>query len=510
MSLFCLQTRFNKRSQPSLIKDIPQIVTRNSSSKTSLNELQMESLTSNVRKATTNGKTWRSRRTGEHSDFSHNCEEQTFDRQDQNGKFLSDLVSCNGGNPLPQDDKVDNELNGFKKREDSKDVTDMDIAEDLDSNKKKSKTGKHLRTLVHRLAPTPGFVDKNSLPSDLLSRRRVPRLASLNAAAKVNVFFEPSSPLAGRSLTDIMHHSRKVSAGEDDCSEDAMTDKESNLSKAKGRPRLVSISKSDSNYLQSPNSLSRAAHASLGNASELNDENIPSGSSLKRAQDESVEELEAKRTRLDQNGLYTTIITNKRFHKGKEVADVGLQVELPKKTAGDTLGTSSNRPGYCTCRPSQVIDVPIHSHVTTYSGSVQVSIPITKTHRLTPQAPNKPAPELALGELACRSKRVAGLNSRAMLNAILTQERKLPSAHSGARQRKVQTKKGFYEHGLSNTVPSVLKIPKINFAATSTSNFSTFGRGKAFVSQQAKAAGTGSQWPKSAVLSHGGPKVRFT
>ena len=460
----------------------------------------------NIRKTTSQGKMWRSRKTVSEIatvSSSLNSNEQTPDIQDKNGKpYEVDFVSTTNGGSLPEEASVDGGLSELKKtvKEEVKDIMEVD---DPECSKEKSKTGKHLKTLVHRLAPTPGFVDKNSLPSDLQSRRRVRRVASLNAAAKVNVFFEPSSPLAGRSLTDIMQHSKKVQGSESDCDEQSS---DPGWMKPKTRPRLVCISKSDSNYLQSPSLLSAAAHSSLRSAGVLNDENIPNGSSLKREPDDSsTDEVDTKRTKLDQNGRYATIITNRRFQNGKEVVDVGLQVELSKKRAPATM--SGNKAAQCTCRMSNEIDIPVKSYVSTYVNGTLVSIPITKTHKLIPQVPEKPLPELTQGDIACRSKRIAGLNSRAMLNAILTQDRKLPSTQVVTKQRKTLAKKGCYEHGLNNTVPSMLKIPKINFAATSTSNFSTFNRGKAFGSQQGKATISGSLWQKSAVLSHDGPKV---
>lgn len=501
-SISGVQTRFNKRSQPvPLMKDVSQVVTRNSSSKSSMENLNA----ANLRKTTTTLKLWRSRRTAEETPDSGSLldsNEQTSNSQDKEEKPCDDLYSYDAAGcvPLPLEVSVEDGLCKLNNIKDEKDVI-TEIDDDPDSNKEKSKTGKQLKTLVHRLAPTPGFVDKNSLPSDLQSRRRVRRLASLNAAAKVNVFFEPSSPLAGRSLTDIMQHSKKVQGGESDCDEQN-TNQENGFVKSKGRPKLVCISKSDSNYLQSPGLLSEAAHTTIRITGELNDENIPNGPSMKREQDDSADGFEVKRTKVDQNGRYATIITNKRFEKGKEVVDVGVQVELPKKVAGRSPG---NRTTYCTCRPSKILDIPVNSYVSTYNNGSLVSIPLTKIHRLTPHVPVKPPPELTQG-LACRSKRVAGLNSRAMLNAILTEDRKVSSAQYGTKQHKTYAKKVFSEHGLNNTVPSKLKIPKINFAATSTSNFSAFGRGKVFGGPQGKTTMTALLWQKSAIVSHDGPK----
>lgn len=371
----------------------------------------------------------------------------------------------------------------------------------------KMRSGRQLKTMVNRLAPSPGFVDKNSLPADLMNPRRVRRVASINARAKVNVLFEPSSPLAGRSITDIMTHSKKVQ-GEDECHE--FSDEAYSV-KQRGRPRLASISTNDSNFLRRPELLSEAAHEFIENTHYRPDsENSTNSTSLKRAHDGGELELGGAkmmkfeagfmRRNFEQNGDYSnTIITERRFVKGKEVVDVGLQVKIPKLRLGNGLEPSIQ----CTCRSSTLVDIPVKSYVSTYANGTLVSIPITKTHRLTPHVPEKPLPELTQGDLANRSKRVAGLNSRAMLQAILSEERPKPPVQDASKTaKKLQQKKSYYEHGLSNTVPSKLKIPKINFAATSTSNFG----GRKMLGNQKTPCST---WSKSNLASHDGPKVAF-
>ena len=82
---------------------------------------------------------------------------------------------------------------------------------DVSEHKRNRRTRTRHTSMLERLAPTPGYVDKTSmdLEGGSLAQRRTPRMASLNAAAKVNVFFEPSSPLAGRSLFEIQQHATK-------------------------------------------------------------------------------------------------------------------------------------------------------------------------------------------------------------------------------------------------------------------------------------------------------------
>ena len=462
--------------------EIPQIVTRNSNTRRQGSDIAKEAMTSTVNRGPGNSSYLRPRRAvgymdsiSETRDDEKNNEALSYQGEEDGTLLDSECnVAVNG-------DNVGNE----------------GTVEDA-----KSKHGRQLKTMVNRLAPSPGFVDKNSLPSDLMTRKRVKRVASVNAAAKVTFILEQSSPLAGRSMNNINSHSKKLQH-EDNFQEFA---DESYTVKPRGRPRLENISTNNSSFLKNPQVLSDTAHAYFANSSESENSVTLTGrreNSLKRLPENDAEFFKAKRVKMDggfmgrkyeQNGDYNTIITDRRFVKGKEVVDVGLQVKIPKVKSSKDRDSSIQ----CTCRSSTMMDIPVKSYVSTYANGTLVSIPITKTHRLTPQVPEKPLPELAQGDLANRSKRVAGLNSRAMLNAILCEERQVPAVDNTTKPtRKLPQKKSYYEHGLSNTVPSKLKIPKINFAATSTSNFG----GRKVIGNQKTA------WSKSGLSSHDGPKV---
>lgn len=460
------------------MNEITQVTTRNSTTRRQANDLSREAMTSI-------SSYLRPRRAVEYVDSGR---ETRLDGGNNDGG-----VSYKDEQGTFMDNECGMEVNGESEGH------DMD--NEGTEGDPKTKSGKHLKTMVNRLAPTPGFVDKNSLPSDLMTRSRVKRVASLNAAAKSKAMF----------INELTTHSKKVQ-DEDDFEE--VVD-ESYPHKPRGRPRLASISTNNSNFRRSPEDLNDNTHAFIGNTVALNSENAlavkhlhENSASLKRLQEADSELYEAKRVKFDrrflrrkyeQNGDYNTIITHRRFLKGKEVVDVGLQVKLPKINPSKNHDSSIQ----CTCRPPTVMDIPLKSYVSTYANGTLVSIPITKTHRLNPQVPEKPLPELAQGDLANRSKRVAGLNSRAMLNAILCEERHVPSVQNEAKPaRKLPQKKSYYEHGLSNTVPSKLKIPKINFAATSTSNFG----GRKIVGPQKTST---AMWPKSGIASHDGPKVRI-
>ena len=91
----------------------------------------------------------------------------------------------------------------------------------LEKAQKKAAKSQNLRnrltSMIDKLQTSQGFVDRVELsmkPEDLVPMRRTPRMASLNAIAKVNALVESSSPLAGKSIDEIKKtaHEKKVIA----------------------------------------------------------------------------------------------------------------------------------------------------------------------------------------------------------------------------------------------------------------------------------------------------------
>ncbi|XP_031559111.1 uncharacterized protein LOC116295449 [Actinia tenebrosa] len=335
-------------------------------------------------------------------------------------------------------------------------------------------------SLLDRLAPTPGFVDKPSVDVDIgsLARRRTPRMASLNAAAKVNLFFEPASPIAGRS--DTHHQSRRMSKGSSDKDYDGglrngSTSYDDNLFE-NDECVLQEISSTSDGYLtfESLATIEKQENIQyISKGKEILVENgrpegpkIGQKRKLEAADSTSEGTVKRGRKKFDINNMLyereqqlemecdTTTDANI-----KTMVDACIQVDLPRPPQ---------------LKHIRVLSVPIKGQIYTQSGS----IPFTKSHLIAPGAPPRPPVEHTISKKAS-TKRTASLNAQAMLNAMMAKDGPLhkmknasnlliPHAkNSKSSKENIATKNS---QNLVNVPP--LRIPKINFAATSTSNFS--------------------------------------
>ncbi|KAK3751850.1 hypothetical protein QZH41_009673 [Actinostola sp. cb2023] len=337
-------------------------------------------------------------------------------------------------------------------------------------------------SLLDRLAPTPGFVDKPSVEveGDSLARRRTPRMASLNAAAKVNLFFEPSSPLAGRSMNEIQHHSarriskssleREVEDGfrngsttydDDDLfenNEDYISHEISSTSDVHFRSELEVPKENQKKFRTN----TKDCHFINGNPLSPKP-----GQKRKLEPDSTSEGVKKGRKKFDINKMLFKREQQQLEMKCdtttdaccKTMVDACIQVDLPRPTP---------------LKHIRVLSVPIKGQIYTTSGS----IPFTKSHLVTPGPPVRPPIEHTLSKTAS-TKRTASLNAQAMLNAMMSKDgplHKLKSAEDILVYR-AKYKKSSKEN-IASQIPqdsvnlTPLRVPKINFAATSTSNFS--------------------------------------
>lgn len=373
------------------------------------------------------------------------------------------------------------ELSRRKSRNSSKlDHFDIDSS---DGKATRRKSGARMpSSLLDRLASTPGFVDKPSVEveGDSLARRRTPRMASLNAAAKVNLFFEPSSPLAGRSMNEIQHHAtRRKSSLEremeasfrngtgyvDDEDDDIFENNDDYVSQE--------ISSTSDGHFQ--NELEVPKENQIKSETKTKSHIFTNGNTIigklggqkrKFEPDSTSEGVKRSRKKFDINnmlfqreqqlGMECDTTTDPCY---KTMVDACIQVDLPRPTP---------------LKHIRVLSVPIKGQIYTSSGS----IPFTKSHLVAPGPPAKPPIEHTLSKKAS-TKRTASLNAQAMLNAMMSRDgplHKYKSAGNFLAQRSKYNKSS--KENVATKLPKdyvnlmPLRIPKINFAATSTSNFS--------------------------------------
>lgn len=358
--------------------------------------------------------------------------------------------------------------------------------------KRARRTRSRHTSMLERLAPTPGYVDKTSVDVEggSLAQRRTPRMASLNAAAKVNVFFEPSSPLAGRSLCEIQQHSNTGKRQPSRTSTDRRhsdraennnfrTDEYADLDVfVQGEvtstcDALRSKDVISPNEFDNPEKVESNAH---GNCDFYT--NGHRGGKDKRkpeADSTSEDERNVKRIHLigesgcfDGNGEELSGLDEGEMEcdtttdsPPKTMVDVCIQVDLPRPPV----------------KHVRVLSVPIKGQLVTSGGAV----PFTKSHLVTPVTPSKPPPELKVSKTAT-TKRTVGLNNQAMENVFVANDGPLAKfkAVGGLMDERSKAKKAKeLTNKISTTCPAnvTLKIPKINFAATSTSTMSA-GRGR--------------------------------
>lgn len=353
-------------------------------------------------------------------------------------------------------------------------------------------------SMLERLAPTPGFVDKTPIDCEggSLAQRRTPRMASLNAAAKVNVFFEPSSPLAGRSLMEIQHHSHVVKKPPSRSSTERSHSDKANSNSAENsyekeefadsevflqgevtstwdapRSKGVIVSPRDFESLKENTASSHFEFVTNGHRTGRDHKRKPEADSTSEG------ERNAKKIHLD--GGSEPVIMNAEEMRLFEGGDESREIECdtttdspPKTMVDQCIQVDLPRPE---AKHMRVLSVPIKGQLVTSAGAV----PFTKSHLVTPVTPSRPPPELKMSKTAT-TKRAVGLNNQAMENAFVANDGPLSKykAVGGLLNEKSRAKKA---KELVNKVPAsssvTLKIPKINFAATSTSTMSA-GRGR--------------------------------
>lgn len=363
---------------------------------------------------------------------------------------------------------------------------------DVDKNGTEQKRARRTRSrhtsMLERLAPTPGYVDKTSVEFEggSLAQRRTPRMASLNAAAKVNVFFEPSSPLAGRSLCEIQQHSNTTKKQPSRTSTDRRhSDRSENNNFrteecadldvfAQGevtstcdalRSKYIVISPHE---FDNPEKVESDAHSYC----EFYTNGHRGGKDKRKPEADSTSEDERNVKRIHLTAESGCFDANAEELSGLDEGEIECDTttDSPPKTMVDVcIQVDLPRPPV---KHVRVLSVPIKGQLVTSGGAV----PFTKSHLVTPVTPSKPPPELKVSRTAT-TKRTVGLNNQAMENVFVANDGPLAKfkAVGGLIDERSKAKKAKeLTNKISTTCPSTvtLKIPKINFAATSTSTMS--------------------------------------
>ena len=354
-------------------------------------------------------------------------------------------------------------------------------------------------SLMKELQTSTGFVDKVDLsmtPGESMLLRRKPRMASLNAIAKVNAVLESYSPLAGRS----MHQVREIAQAK-------KTDHGLKPKQDKRRKRSTSsvTQTDDILFFASMKSDNNEWLISGGSANDvfkqptfvfdeqpISDSRVSSTSNLV-CEDEYT---------MTKDKAVQTVVNHKAVQTDAFLLDDVISANSPSSCTCGYLDSISLNENVSPTRSSTVcqtdisaanvaiastvyripptittntLHVPLCSSISTKTTTHTIAIPFTKMHQLVHTDMRHAQAVQRHGPSVQNSKRMASLNAIAMMNAMKVFDRPLfdyphESTEVASRRREHEN---FGKQG-----PNQIRVPKINFQATSTSKFSIGSKGK--------------------------------
>ena len=346
-------------------------------------------------------------------------------------------------------------------------------------------------SIVKELQTSTGFVDKVDLgiqPEEMVPMKRTPRMASLNAIAKVNAVLESYSPMAGKTLNQIREKAQTRKADYGIRPKEDKRRKRSTSSVTQTDDILFfSSMKGDNNewMLSGPSDVFKQSAVFYDNQ-PISDSRVSSTSNWTSEDESTMTKDKAVQTMVNHKAVQTDILLledvtianspssctcgyleNISF-RDNGVSNQGTMMQEGWK-GSDTPVTVYHTPPTVS---TNTLNVPLCSSISTKTTTHTIAIPFTKTHLLAHtdmcefqafanQPINPPS-----------SKRMASLNAIAMMNAMKVLDRPLFNYSAGQSSRTHDIAK-FEKHNSSG-----IRVPKISFQATSTSRFSVGGKGK--------------------------------
>ena len=353
----------------------------------------------------------------------------------------------------------------------------------LDLTSKEDSTSKWI---IKELQASKGFVDKVEVdfePEKVAPMRRTPRMASLNAIAKVNAVLHSYSPMAGKSTHEIRdrsscnnseygprpkadrrRHRRSTSSV-------TQTDDIVFFTSIKGEQNEWTMSGSGDVFQQS-----------VAEHQPISDSSVSSTSNWTTEEEGTMTKDKAVQTMFNHKAVQTDVnlMDGVTFHNSSSGCTCGF---LENVNSQESLSPSQGTDNASWTPPCTVyhipptintnsISVPLCSCISTKTTTHTIAIPFTKTHMLT----HTDAKHFDANPIlsAHSSKRMASLNALAMMNAMKVLDRPLFAyAHgSAASSRRDDLEKSDKRNC------GQIRIPKISFQATSTSKFSVGTKGR--------------------------------
>ena len=332
-------------------------------------------------------------------------------------------------------------------------------------------------TIIRELQTSKGFVDKVDL-DELVPMRRTPRMASLNAIAKVNAVLESYGPKAANDLREKVHckkseyglRSKEDKRRKRSASSVTQTDDVIFFTSIKGEHNEWMMSGSGDVFQQlveqQPISDSRVSSTSAGTLEE---------ESTAATKDKAVQ------TMINHKAVQTDLLFLDNASSPSSctcgyIENVNWMEQMSPPQARDDAEwlvpcTVYRVPPTIT---ANTLNVPVCSSISTKTTTHTIAIPFTKTHVLTHTDLKEMDENTNISTQG--SKRMASLNAMAMMNAMKVLDRPFLSFAPGST---AVSSRGHHEYDRPDKGHfGQIRIPRINYQATSTSKFSMSGRSK--------------------------------
>jgi len=354
------------------------------------------------------------------------------------------------------------------------------------TNVPNSKEDSTSRWIAKELRTSRGFVDKVQVDFEsdtLVPMRRKPRMASLNAIAKVNAVLHSYSPSTGKSAQEIGDKSSgktqdygirpKVDRRRQrSTSSVTQTDDIVFFTSIKGEQNEWKMSGSGDVFQQQ-----------ILDHQPISDSSVSSTSNWASEEEKMTTKDKAVQTVFNHKAVQTEIqlLDNAAFTNSPSGCTCGyLENVHSQEHMSPSQGTDDDADWMPTCTVYQIppkitknsLEVPLCSCISTKTTTHTIAIPFTKKHMLTHTDAKHFKADQKLS--AHNSKRMASLNAIAMMNAMKVLDKPLFGYAPGgaAPPRRHDYEKSHKQNG------GQIRIPKISFQATSTSKFSLGSKGK--------------------------------
>ena len=348
-----------------------------------------------------------------------------------------------------------------------------------------SKEDSTSRWIAKELRTSRGFVDKVQVDFEsdtLVPMRRTPRMASLNAIAKVNAVLHSYSTSTGKSAHEIRDKSdsKTLDYGVRPKVDRRRQRSTSSVTQTDDIVFFTSIKGEQNEWMMSGSG--DVFQQQIVDHQPISDSSVSSTSNWASEEEKMTTRDKAVQTVFNHKAVQTEIqlLDNAAFANSPSGCTCGYLENVHSQEHVSPSQGTDDADWMPPCTVYQIpptinrnsLEVPLCSCISTKTTTHTIAIPFTKKHMLTHTDAKHFKADQKLS--AHNSKRMASLNAIAMMNAMKVLDKPLFGyAHGGAAPpRRHDYEKSHKQNG------GQIRIPKISFQATSTSKFSLGSKGK--------------------------------